>query len=102
MNKPTSTRLFQRAASPAHVFGNPRPLRPVATPPEQFARGTREIPPYAAHPGSALYEHNLGKEWFYSLRCEQLGRNLAVAGALEMAYRLGLSHDAFERAGRRR
>jgi hypothetical protein len=32
---------------------------------------------------------SLGNRWWYSLRLEWLGNNLAVAGALEYAYRLG-------------
>jgi hypothetical protein len=43
-----------------------------------------------------------GARWWWSLQMEQLGRNLATAGGLELAFRLGLSHDAIERAGRRR
>ncbi len=69
---------------------------PVPAPEPRIARGTRErVEP---SPTGALVEHQLGMGWCYSLRLEQLGRNIATAGGLELAYRMGLSHDEFERA----
>lgn len=53
---------------------------------EILARGTRDLD---VKPGSAMVEHQLGTAWFYSLRMENLGRNLATVGGIATAYRLG-------------
>jgi hypothetical protein len=54
--------------------------------PSPFAVGTREIPQ------QVLAEPPMGVGWFWSLRMEQLGRNLAMAGGFEYAYRTGLAN----------
>ena len=45
---------------------------------------------------AVVAEPPLGCDWFYSLQMELLGRNLATAGGLETAYRLGRAHREFE------
>ena len=94
----THPRLFERVV-PAKVYGTRPPSRPSKL--DNVARGTVEMPAHVPKPGSAMYEHNLGTAWFYSMRMEFLGRNIAIAGACETAYRLGLARDALERAGRK-
>lgn len=85
-----------------------RPATIIGGPPAQaarVARGTREgLPQLSPSDGACLVEHQIGMGWCYSLRLEQLGRNLATAGGLEMQYRLGLAHAEFEarRFGRKR
>jgi len=83
-----STRSI-RAPRPAHVIRTGGISAPV------LAKGTRDIQP------PQLPLDTLGMNWWWSLTMEQLGRNIATAGALEYAFRLGLSHDAVRRAGRR-
>jgi hypothetical protein len=50
-------------------------------PPARLPRGTVEFVPQA--------RESMGRDWFYSMQLEFLGRNLATAGGLEYAYRLG-------------
>lgn len=59
-----------------------------------IARGTRDLPALPMAVPSP--EPRLGDRWWWSLQMEQLGRNMAVAGALELAYRLGRAHRDFE------
>ena len=76
-------------AKPAQIFG-PKP----AESPRRFPRGTSpDISPRIAAPARL---DELGDKWFYSYRLETLGRNMATAGALLLAYRLGLAHAEFE------
>lgn len=65
--------------------------RPPLSVERPFARGTREI-----SPRSQEVEAPLGDRWLWSLRLEYLVRNVATAGALEFAYRLGRAHRDFE------
>lgn len=82
------------------IGGRPAPLTSAAT--QRIARGTREQ--LAPSPTGALVEHQLGMGWMCSLRCETLGRNIAVAAGMEFQYRLGRAHSDFEAArfGRRK
>ncbi len=75
-------------------------------PPPKLARGTRHdidkalgrakvnmLPPPT--PGAAMWEHQLGMMWMVDLQVETFARNVAVAGALECARRMG---EIFPRA----
>lgn len=44
-----------------------------------------------------IRELPLGHKWLREYTAFCLGHNLATAGALELAYRLGRAHDDFER-----
>lgn len=76
--------------------------------PRARARGTRQnltIPSgLDLRPMTKTIGPSMGRDWFYSLQMEQLGRNIATAGALELSYRLGRSHSEFEamRFGKKR
>jgi hypothetical protein len=59
---------------------------PIVYPELQLARGTKQNV-------SQIYEHPMGTHWLMLARLEQLSRNMAIAGALEMAYRRGLLHE---------
>jgi len=92
------------------VRGLDRRATTVSDTPARLARGTRRdmnvrdisrslgrapvscLQPPA--PGGAVVEHQLGIMWMVDLRVEMFARNLAVAGALETARRLG---EAFPR-----
>ena len=71
-----------------------RPQPGLGYPPAPRARGTRQL--------AAAVEPPMGRDWYYSLQLEQLGRNLATAGGLELAYRLGRTHTDFKSARHRR
>jgi len=55
--------------------------------PVKLARGTREF--LKPKPGSAVVEHQMGMMWHLQLQIETLTRNIAVAGGLATALRLG-------------
>lgn len=73
-----------------HVIRTAPHVQPKET---RLARGTRDSM-LAPEPWSAMVEHQLGVMWMVEMRVETLTRNLQVAGAMEMARRLG---EAFPR-----
>ena len=77
----------------AVVYGVP-PQR-TRTPIQRFARGTREDLRPSIAPVPA--EDTLGDRWFYSFALETMGRNIAMAAGLTLAYKLGLAHAEFEK-----
>lgn len=69
---------------PSRVYRSQPITNPQPAPPPRLAKGTRILP---ANP-----EPSLGRDWFWSLQMEFLGRNLATAGGLALAYRLGATN----------
>ena len=82
---------------PAHIFGA---VATQSQSPERFPLGTRDdivtrIAPNPLRVGNPLDE--LGDRWFYSFALETVGRNIAMAAGLTLAYKLGLAHAEFEK-----
>ena len=77
--------------TPSRIVRGPAPPKIIGSelPISARALGTREDLHLAA-------EQPLGTNWFYSLQLEFLGRNLATAGGLETARRLGKAELEFE------